>query len=152
SIKSHKYSDMSVSPFNFYRATAYLYYSDLSNGTVAIPSAWKTQPDTRIWLSGDFHTQNIGYFDDKNGTVVFDLNDADESYPGPFYWDLIRFSASLYLMTDETSLGYSTSDQESLVSSFLQTYQDTLQSVNGNNDETNIEMDESYLTSGFVQD
>ncbi|HET8842090.1 MAG TPA: DUF2252 family protein, partial [Ktedonobacteraceae bacterium] len=65
--RSHKYSDMRSSPFSFYRATDYLYYSDLNNGIIAIPMLWKTQPDTRIWLSGDFHTQNLGYFDDKNG-------------------------------------------------------------------------------------
>lgn len=151
-IRSNKYSDMSASAFAFYRATDYVYYADLGKGTIAIPGAWKTQPDTAIWLSGDFHTQNIGYFDDDNGQVVFDLNDFDEAYIGPFYWDLIRFATSLYLMTGETNLGYSTSDQNSLVASFLQTYQDTLQSVNGNSDEKSTEMDSAYLKSGFVQD
>lgn len=150
--RSHKYGDMRSSPFSFYRATDYLYYSDLNNGIIAIPTLWKTQPDTRIWLSGDFHTQNLGYFDDKNGDVVFDLNDADEAYLGPFYWDLIRFSTSLYLMTHETNLNYTSGEQDTLVASFLQAYQDTLQSVNGNNDETSIEMNAAYLKSGFVQD
>jgi uncharacterized protein (DUF2252 family) len=151
-IRSHKYSDMSASAFNFYRATAYVYYADLGSGVIAIPSAWKTQPNTKIWLSGDFHTQNIGFFDDDHGTVVFDLNDFDESYLGPFYWDLVRFSTSIYLMTTETGLNYSTSDKNDLVTYFLDKYQDTLQSFNGNNNETTTEMDVSYLQSGFVQD
>lgn len=161
SVKNEKYSKMRTSPSQFYRGTAHLYYSDLSNGTINIPSAWKTQPNSTIWLSGDFHTQNIGFSDDKTGKVIFDLNDTDESYIGPFYWDLIRFSIGLYLLTDEISnthrgdgsnFSYSASEQENLVTYFLQTYQDTLQRVNGNNDETSIEIDESYLQSGFIQD
>ncbi len=161
SVKDEKYRKMRTSPSQFYRGTAHLYYSDLSNGTINIPSAWKRQPDINIWLSGDFHTQNIGYSDDKTGKVIFDLNDTDESYIGPFYWDLIRFSTSLYLLTDEISNGhkedgnnfsYSASEQENLVTYFLQTYQDTLQRVNANKDETSIEIDESYLQSGFILD
>jgi len=161
SVKDEKYRAMKKSPSQFYRGTAHLYYSDLSNGTITVPGAWKTQPNINIWLSGDFHTQNIGYSDDKTSKVVFDLNDTDESYIGPFYWDLIRFSSSLYLLTDEisnTHLGdesnfsYAASEQEKLVTYFLQTYQDTLQSVNGNKDETNIEIDKSYLQSGFIRD
>jgi len=106
------------------------------------------QPNTLIWLSGDYHTQNIGFFDDNAGTVVFDLNDSDDSYIGPFYWDLIRFSTSVYLMTTEmTAIGFSKVDQESLVSEFLKTYQDTLESRI-----EDVEMDDSYITSGFVRD
>ena len=161
SVKDEKYSAMKESPSQFYRGTAHLYYSDLSNGTISIPSAWKRQPNINIWLSGDFHTQNIGYSEDKTGKVIFDLNDTDESSIGPFYWDLIRFSSSLYLLTDAISnrhegdasnFSYSASEQENLVTDFLQTYQETLQSVNGNKDETDIEIDESYLQSGFIQD
>jgi len=153
SIRSQKYKEMMLSPFSFYRATAYLYYSDMSsNGTILIPFSWKVQPKIKIWLSGDYHAQNIGYFDDNEGTVVFDLNDSDDSYIGPFYWDLIRFSTSLFLMTNETALGLSITEQEDLVSFFLQVYQDTLQSVIDNPDNIKIELDESFMTSGFVQD
>src|SRR6266487_2499984 len=160
-VKGEKYSQMNTSPSQFYRGAAHLYYADLGNGTITIPSAWKTQPNINIWLSGDFHTQNVGYSDDKMGKVIFDLNDTDESYIGPFYWDLIRFSTSLYLLTDgisSTHLGdgstfsYSASQQENLVTSFFQTYQDMLQRVNDHHDETNIQIDESYLQSGFIQD
>jgi uncharacterized protein (DUF2252 family) len=160
-VKDEKYGQMKTSPSQFYRGTAHLYYADLSNGTITIPSAWKRQPNINIWLSGDFHTQNVGYSADQTGKVIFDLNDTDESYIGPFYWDLIRFSTSLYLLTDEissTHLGdssnfsYSASQQANLVNSFLQTYQDTLQRVSDHHDETNIQIDESYLQSGFIQD
>src|SRR5258706_1897999 len=160
-VQDEKYSQMKTSPSQFYRGIAHLYYADLSNGTINIPSAWKRQSNINIWLSGDFHTQNVGYSDDQMGKVIFDLNDTDESYIGPFYWDLIRFSTSLYLLTDETSstnsgdgsnFSYSVSQQANLVTSFLQTYQDTLQHVGCHHDETNIQIDESYLQSGFIQD
>jgi uncharacterized protein (DUF2252 family) len=93
--------------------------------------------------------------------VIFDLNDTDESYIGPFYWDLIRFATSLYLLTDEishiprgdaSSFSYSTSEQENLVTCFLQIYHETLQRVSRKKDETQSEIDESYLQSGFIQD
>jgi hypothetical protein len=159
-IKGEKYRAMKQSPFQFYRATDHLYYSDLSNGTINIPDIWKVQANTHIWLSGDFHTQNIGYVNDRTGKVIFDLNDADESYIGPFYWDLLCFATSLYLLTGEinkthqsqgSNFSYAASEQESLVAHFLQTYQDTLQLVDGNNEETLIAMDESHLDNGFVR-
>lgn len=122
------------------------------NGTLHIPSSWQFQPNTKIWLSGDYHAQNIGYFDDNEGSIVFDLNDADDSYIGPFYWDLIRFSTSLYLMMNETGIGLTSVEVEDMVSFFLEVYQETLKSVNGNPDETKIELDESFITNGFVLD
>jgi uncharacterized protein (DUF2252 family) len=159
--RAKKYSAMKNSPAQFYRGTAHLYYADLGNGTIKIPSDWKTQLNSKIWLSGDFHTQNIGYTDNNAGKVTFDLNDTDDSYIGPFYWDLIRFSTSLYLLTDEISnihqesanpFSYTASEQEDLVTYFLQTYQDMLQSVSRHKDETKREIDESFLKSGFIQD
>src|SRR5690348_7873638 len=75
SVRDEKYHAMQRSPFQFYRATAHLYYSDLGSGVVAIPSAWKIREDSKIWLSGDFHTQNIGFSADNAGNVLFDLND-----------------------------------------------------------------------------
>jgi uncharacterized protein (DUF2252 family) len=160
-VKDEKYTAMKQSPSQFYRGTAHLYYSDLGNGTISIPSTWKTQPNITTWLSGDFHTQNIGYAENKTGKVIFDLNDTDESSIGPFYWDLIRFTTSLYLLTDEIShiprrdaspFSYSASEQENLVTSFLRIYHETLQRVIRNKDETNSEIDESSLQNGFIQD
>jgi len=151
-VRDEKYHAMQQSPFQFYRATAHLYYSDLGNGVIAIPGAWKTRENSKIWLSGDFHTQNIGFSADNAGNVIFDLNDADESYTGPFYWDLIRFSTSLYLFTDALQKAYSHSEQESLVAYFLQTYQDMLQRVSGNRDELRLQVDLSFVQNGFIRD
>jgi uncharacterized protein (DUF2252 family) len=150
--RDEKYHAMQQSPFQFYRAAAHLYYADLGSGVIALPGSWKTREDSKIWLSGDFHTQNIGFSADNAGSVIFDLNDADESYIGPFYWDLIRFSTSLYLFTDALQKAYSHSEQESLVAYFLQTYQDMLQQVSGNRDELRLQVDRSFVQNGFIRD
>ncbi|MCD7034931.1 DUF2252 domain-containing protein [Metabacillus sp. GX 13764] len=153
SLREEKYTAMEESPFAFYRATNPLYYQDLSKGVIPVPSNWKTAPNIQTFLQGDAHAENLGFFDNNNGEVVFDLNDFDESYKGPFYWDLIRFSSSIFLMADEAkNLSLSAQDKENLVSSFLDTYQSTIESVNGNSSEDSIQLDEGYLKSGFVQD
>ncbi|WP_158598382.1 DUF2252 family protein [Falsibacillus albus] len=153
SIRDEKFQAMEQSPFAFFRATNYVYYSDLGNGVIPIPAEWKSTQNISTWIEGDAHTDNVGFFDNDKGEVKFDLNDFDESYIAPFYWDLIRFSTSIFLLCDETP-NVSLSDQErsDLVSSFLQTYQDTLKEVNGNSSETSVQLDEGYLSSGFVQD
>ncbi|MBC2578756.1 DUF2252 family protein [Clostridium sp. DJ247] len=151
-VKQNKYTQMSTSAFNFFRATNHLYYSDLGSGVINVPSQWKTTSNINTWIQGDFHTQNIGFFENKNGEVIFDLNDSDESYVAPFYWDLIRFCTSIFLMTGESNVNLSMQDKRDLTTYFLQKYQDTLNEVNGNNNETTTQLDESYLTSGFVQD
>ncbi|MFY4774305.1 DUF2252 family protein [Metabacillus sp. RGM 3146] len=98
SLREEKYSAMEESPFAFYRATNPLYYHDLASGVIPVPSSWKTAPNIQTFIQGDAHAENIGFFDNDKGDVIFDLNDYDESYKGPFYWDLIRFSPSIFLM------------------------------------------------------
>ncbi len=151
SVKTEKYQAMESSPFAFYRATNFLYYKDLGNGTIGIPSAWKSTNNINTWLSGDFHTQNIGFFDNDKGNIVFDLNDFDDSYIGPFYWDLLRYTTSIYLLKDQLSWNLSQADVDDLAKAFLTEYQDTLTSVNGNAGETNAIMDKGTVT-GFIDD
>ncbi|MFB7138360.1 DUF2252 family protein [Gottfriedia sp. NPDC056225] len=152
-VRQEKYISMEESPFAFYRATNPLFYADLGTGVIPIPSTWKTTANIKTWIQGDAHTQNIGYFDNSKGEVVFDLNDSDESYVAPFYWDLIRFSTSVFLMANEApNVSLSMQDRRDLVTSFLTTYQDTLTAVNGNSGETTTQLDEGTLTGGFVQD
>lgn len=150
-LRTEKYNEMANSPAQFYRATAHLYYSDLSNGTINIPESWKSCPETQIWLSGDFHAQNIGFFDNKAGQVVFDLNDADESSIGPFYWDLLRFATSIFLFTEDLAFSCSEREREELVKLFLHTYQETLQELQGNSHEKHIQLDKDHVGHGFIQ-
>jgi uncharacterized protein (DUF2252 family) len=81
-----RYGRMSASPFAFYRGAAYVMASDLA-GT----------PHTgiRVQLCGDAHLSNFGAFASPERTLLFDLNDFDETLPGPWEWDVKRLAASL---------------------------------------------------------
>lgn len=150
-IKTNKYTEMGATPFTFYRATAHLYFKDLSNGTIVTPSSWATTANIKTWIQGDMHTQNVGFFDNKNGTVKFDLNDFDESYMAPFYWDLIRFGASIYLMQGETGFNLSDGEADTIVSTFLAEYQSAIDGFAGNDSELGYELTASN-TSGIIKD
>jgi uncharacterized protein (DUF2252 family) len=81
-----RYGRMAASPFAFYRGAAYVMASDLS-----------TTPDSglRAQLCGDAHLSNFGGFASPERDLLFDLNDFDETLPGPWEWDLKRLVASL---------------------------------------------------------
>ena len=80
-----RYGRMLVSPFTFYRGAARLMAADL---------AGQPRTDLRTQLCGDAHLSNFGFFAAPDRTMVFDLNDFDETLPGPFEWDLKRLAAS----------------------------------------------------------
>jgi uncharacterized protein (DUF2252 family) len=77
---------MLVSPFTFYRGAALIMASDLS-----------TTPNSglNVQACGDAHLSNFGVFASAERSLVFDLNDFDETLPGPWEWDLKRLAASL---------------------------------------------------------
>lgn len=147
SLLEYKYQAMMESAFAFYRATNHLYYEDISQGTISIPKTWKQNRQVYTWLQGDFHIQNIGFLD-REKTLIFDLNDYDESYVGPYYWDLIRLLASLFLVQKAVGFSCSNSDIEELAMDFLKEYESTLKLAIGN--ECKLELATSNL-NGFVQ-
>ena len=81
-----RHARMLVSPFTFYRGGAAIMASNLSRG----PST-----DLRVQLCGDAHLSNFGVFNGADRRLVFDVNDFDETSPGPFEWDLKRLVASV---------------------------------------------------------
>jgi uncharacterized protein (DUF2252 family) len=81
-----RHGRMLVSPFTFYRGAALPMAADLA-GT---PSA-----GLRVQLCGDAHLSNFGAFASPERNLVFDVNDFDETLPGPFEWDVKRLAASL---------------------------------------------------------
>jgi uncharacterized protein (DUF2252 family) len=81
-----RHERMSVSPFAFYRGSAAVMASDLAN----TPST-----DLRVQLCGDAHLANFGGFQSPERDMVFDINDFDETLPGPFEWDVKRLAASI---------------------------------------------------------
>ncbi|MFJ9608086.1 DUF2252 domain-containing protein [Kitasatospora sp. NPDC101176] len=90
---------MAATPFAFLRGSAGLMAADLV-GT----------PDTGVsaQLCGDAHAANFGLYGDARGQLVMDINDFDETVPGPWEWDLKRLAASLVLAGRETGAGEGT--------------------------------------------
>jgi uncharacterized protein (DUF2252 family) len=80
-----KYGRMLVSPFTFYRGSAVVMAADLA-GTPAT--------GLEAVLCGDAHLSNFGVFATPERRMVFDINDFDEAFPGPWEWDLKRLAAS----------------------------------------------------------
>ena len=80
-----RHGRMSVSPFTFYRGAAKIMAADLE----ASPRAGLT-----VQLCGDAHLSNFGVFASPERRLLFDLNDFDETLPGPFEYDVKRLAAS----------------------------------------------------------
>jgi uncharacterized protein (DUF2252 family) len=80
-----RYGRMLVSPFTFYRGGALIMASDLS----ATPRS-----GLNVQLCGDAHLSNFGVFASPERRLMFDINDFDETLPGPWEWDVKRLAAS----------------------------------------------------------
>jgi len=94
-----RYGRMLVSPFTFYRGAALVMASDLSTGP---------RSGLEVQACGDAHLSNFGVFGSAERNLVFDLNDFDETLPGPWEWDLKRLVASLAIAGRDRNF----SDQE----------------------------------------
>ena len=81
-----RHGRMRVSPFTFYRGAAAIMASDLSRAATT---------GLRVQLCGDAHLSNFGVFNGADRRLVFDLNDFDETAPGPFEWAVKRLAASV---------------------------------------------------------
>ena len=81
-----RYGRMVVSPFTFYRGAAAVMAADLGAGP---------RTNLRVQLCGDAHLTNFGIYRSPERSLVFDLNDFDETLPGPFEWDTKRLAASI---------------------------------------------------------
>ncbi|GHA86718.1 DUF2252 domain-containing protein [Streptomyces termitum] len=81
-----RYGRMAASPFAFLRGAAAVMAADLAAG-----------PDTglTVQLCGDAHLLNFGVYASPERTLLFDVNDFDETLPGPFEWDVKRLAASV---------------------------------------------------------
>jgi uncharacterized protein (DUF2252 family) len=91
-----KFRKMAASPFAFYRGSAALFYADLT-GDFA-DDRYLNEWTSRVWIHGDLHAENFGTYMNGSGQLVFNANDFDEAYVGPFIWDLKRFAASVALI------------------------------------------------------
>ena len=83
-----RHGRMMVSPFTFYRGAAKIMAVDLKDTPVA---------GLRTQLCGDAHLSNFGMFASPERRLMFDLNDFDETLPGPFEYDVKRMAASFLI-------------------------------------------------------
>ncbi len=141
-----KMSKMAVSPFAFYRGTAHLFYQDMLSRPA---SAYLNTATRSTWLVGDMHLQNLGGFRDSAGNTVFGVTDFDESFWGPWTWDIRRMAASIILAAREQ--GLSSTDQQAAVMAFLDAYFNKMNDFKGTSDELGYRLTTSN-TSGVVKD
>jgi len=90
-----RYGRMSASPFAFFRGAAAVMAADLARTPIS---------GLRVQVCGDAHLSNFGVFAAPDRRLVFDLNDFDESLPGPWEWDVKRLAASFAIAARENGL------------------------------------------------
>ena len=106
---------MSASPFAFFRGAAAIFAADLADAP---------RTGLRVQLCGDAHLANFGGFASPERTLVFDINDFDETLPGPFEWDVKRLAASFEVAG--RSNGHATADREAVQLTLARTYAEAM--------------------------
>src|SRR5271157_3641511 len=106
-----RYGRMLVSPFTFYRGAALIMASDLA----ATPRS-----GLQVQCCGDAHLSNFGVFASPERQLVFDVNDFDETLPGPWEWDVKRLAVSMLIATRFN--GFAVKDQEQIVLDTIEAY------------------------------
>ena len=99
-----RYGRMLVSPFTFYRGAAMIMANDLA----ATPRSGLT-----VQCCGDAHLSNFGVFASPERRLVFDVNDFDETLPGPWEWDVKRLAVSMLIAARDN--GFRAKDEERIV-------------------------------------
>src|SRR4051812_26345395 len=120
-----KFRKMAASPFAFYHGSASLFYADMT-GAYA-DSSFLTPQTSRVWIHGDLHAENFGTYMNSSGVLVFNVNDFDEAYVGPFSWDLKRFAASVALIGYQKA--FSDESISVLVTAFARSYLTELRAI-----------------------
>ena len=108
-----KYGRMVASPFAFLRGSAAVMACDLAATPVS---------GAQVVLCGDAHLSNFGLFASPERRLVFDVNDFDEAYPGPWEWDLKRLAASTVVAGREN--GFTDKVCRRLVSTVVEIYRE----------------------------
>src|SRR5579859_2800577 len=111
-----KYARMQVSPFAFFRGAVSIMAADLGR----LPHS-----GLNVQLCGDAHVQNLGSFAAPDGSLVFDLNDFDESIRGPWEWDVKRMAASIVLAG--AASGHARAQSRAAAEMFAESYRRSIQ-------------------------
>ena len=106
---------MMVSPFTFYRGAALPMASDLASTPVS---------GLAVQACGDAHLSNFGIFGSAERRLVFDVNDFDETLPGPWEWDVKRLAASLEVAARGN--GFGGKDRREIVAAAVARYRQAM--------------------------
>jgi uncharacterized protein (DUF2252 family) len=115
-----RYGRMLVSPFTFYRGAAKIMASDLSHTPLS---------GLNVQCCGDAHLSNFGVFASPERRLVFDINDFDETLPGPWEWDVKRLCASMLIAARDNA--FAVADQDRIVLSTAAQYRTTMRQFAG---------------------
>jgi uncharacterized protein (DUF2252 family) len=110
-----RYGRMAASPFAFFRGAAAVMAADLA-----------ATPDSglRVQACGDAHLSNFGVFAAPDRRLVFDLNDFDETVPGPWEWDVKRLAASFAIAAREN--GFKRKQRQAVLLRVVRTYRESM--------------------------
>jgi uncharacterized protein (DUF2252 family) len=115
-----RYGRMLVSPFTFYRGAALIMAADLAGTPVT---------GVTVQLCGDAHLSNFGLFGTPERQMLFDINDFDETLPGPWEWDVKRLAASFEIMGRDR--GFARADRRAVVMAGIREYRDRMRRAAG---------------------
>jgi uncharacterized protein (DUF2252 family) len=134
-----RHGRMMVSPFTFYRGAAKVMAADLADTPVA---------GLDVQLCGDAHLSNFGLFASPERKLLFDLNDFDETLPGPFEYDVKRMAASFTIAARNN--GFSKADIRASTLAAVTAYREAMASFAqmGTMEVWYAHMDEDELMSG----
>ena len=110
-----RHGRMMVSPFTFYRGAAKIMAADLADTPVA---------GLEAQLCGDAHLSNFGAFASPERVLLFDVNDFDETLPGPFEWDVKRMAASFEIAARNN--GFSEADTRAATLASVRAYREAM--------------------------
>jgi len=112
-----RYGRMMVSPFTYYRGAALPMASDLAATPVT---------GLAVQACGDAHLSNFGVFGSAERRLVFDVNDFDETLPGPWEWDVKRLAASLEVAARDN--GFADNRRREIVTATMASYREAMRS------------------------
>jgi uncharacterized protein (DUF2252 family) len=110
-----RYGRMAASPFAFFRGAAYVMAADLAS---------TSRSGIQAQLCGDAHLSNFGGFASPERDLVFDVNDFDETLPGPWEWDLKRLAASIAIAGRER--GFTAKQRRDVVAAAVRQYRESM--------------------------
>ena len=115
-----RYGRMLVSPFTFYRGAAKIMAVDLADTPIT---------GLRVQCCGDAHLSNFGVFASPERRLVFDINDFDETLPGPWEWDVKRLAVSMLIAARDN--GFRAKEQDEIVLTTVAQYRTAMRQFAG---------------------